>query len=133
MYFFLVPLTLMITLDKIKNEAILEESVHFLEKSGYQNIKADIKGYDKPKSYHKVGSTDHLGPDIEAESRGVKHYFEISVKSEQPQLLKSKWQFLDTLSKMKDYRFKIITRRGHYKFTQDMLDELHLDKHPIHL
>ena len=123
----------MITLDKIKNEAILEDSVHFLERSGYKNIKADMKGYDKPKSYHKVGSTDALGPDIEAESGGKKHYFEISVKSERRQLLKSKWQFLDTLSKMKDYRFKIITRRGHYKFTQDMLDELHLDKHPIHL
>lgn len=123
----------MITLDKLKNEEILKESVRYLERSGYQNIKADVAGYDKPKSYHKVGSTDALGPDIEAESNGTKHYFEISVKSEKPQLLKSKWQFLDTLSRMKDYRFKIITRRGHFKFTQDMLDELHLDKHPIHL
>jgi len=123
----------MITLDRIKNEAILVDSVHFLERGGYKNIKADMKGYDKPKSYHKVGSTDALGPDIEAESGGKKHYFEISVKSERPQLLKSKWQFLDTLSKMKDYRFKIITRRGHYKFTQDILDELRLDKNPIRL
>ena len=123
----------MITLDKIKNEAILEESVHFLERSGYQNIKADMEGYDKPKVYHKVGSTDALGPDIEAESGGKKHYFEISVKTERRQLLKSKWLFLDTISKMKDYRFIIITRRGHYKFTQDMIEELHLGKHPIHL
>jgi len=123
----------MITLDKIKNEAILEESVQFLERSGYKNIKVDMKGYDKPKAYHKVGCADALGPDIEAESNGKKHYFEISVKSEGRQLLKSKWQFLDTLSKMKDYRFKIITRRGHFKFTQDMLDELRLNKHPIHL
>jgi len=123
----------MITLDKIKYEAILEESVHFLEKGGYKNIKVDMKGYDKPKSYHKVGCDDSLGPDIEAESGGKKHYFEISVKSERRQLLKSKWRFLDSLSRMKDYRFKIITRRGHYKFTQDMLDEMHLNKHPIHL
>lgn len=123
----------MITLDKLNNKEILEDSVRYLERSGYQNIKADMEGYDKPKTYHKVGSKDALGPDIEAESGGTKHYFEISVKSEHPNLLKSKWQFLDTLSKMKDFHFKIITRRGHFKFTQDMLNDLHLDKHPIHL
>jgi len=123
----------MITLDKLNNKEILEDSVRYLERSGYQNIKADMEGYDKPKTYHKVGSKDVLGPDIEAESGGTKHYFEISVKSEHPNLLKSKWQFLDTLSKMKDFHFKIITRRGHFKFTQDMLNDLHLDKHPIHL
>ena len=123
----------MLTLDKINNEAILKESVDYLERSGYKNIKADLTGYEHPKSYHKVGSDIHLGPDIEAENNGTKHYFEICVKSDARQQLKSKWKFLATVSKMKDYRFKIITRRGHFKFTQEMMTDMHMDQHPIRL
>jgi len=123
----------MIAIDNKDSKKVLKESIAFLERQGFKNIKAHVKGYAMPKSYHKVGTSISVGPDIEAESGGEKHYFDISLKSEQPQLLKSKWRFLDTLSKMKDYRFKIITRRGHYKFTQDILDDLHLDKNPIHL
>jgi len=123
----------MIALDNLNNKEILKESITYLEKSGFENIKAEVVGYDSPKLYHKVGSDISMGPDIEAKRNGITHYFEISLKSEQPQLLKSKLQFLATVTKMKDYRLKVITRRGHLKFTQDMLADLHLDKHPIHL
>lgn len=121
------------TSDTKDNKEILKESVTYLEKSGFINIKADMVGYGTPKTYHKVGSDVSMGPDIEAERDGKIHYFEISLRSDKPQLLKSKLKFLATITKMKDYRFKLITRRGHFKFTQDMLADLHMDKHPIHL
>jgi len=123
----------MIAQDKLENNTFLKESLAYLEKSGYDNIKADIEGYETPKSYLKKGSDISITPDIVAEKGGRKHYFEIGLKSEEPKLLKSKWRFLDVLTRMKDDRFKIITRRGHYKFTQDMLDDLNLDKNPIKL
>lgn len=124
---------IMIALNDSTNKTILKESITYLEKSGFQNIKAEANGYDKPKSYHKVGTDISIGPDIEAERNGVTHYFEISLKSNHPEHLKSKLKFLATLTKMKDYRLKVITRRGHFKFTQDMLSDLHLDNHPIQL
>ena len=74
-----------------------------------------------------------ITPDIVADRAGIKHYFEISLKSEKPRLLKSKWQFLDTLTRMRNQRFKIITRRGHYKFTDEMLKDLNLEKNLIKL
>ncbi|MCX7548587.1 hypothetical protein OS188_11560 [Xanthomarina sp. F1114] len=123
----------MIAQDKLENEVFLKETLTYLENSGFSNIKADVEGYETPKSYLKKGSDITITPDIVAEKGGRKHYFEISLKSEKPKLLKSKWRFLDVLTRMKDDRFKIITRRGHYKFTQDMLDELNMDKNPIKL
>lgn len=123
----------MIAQDKLENQVFLKESLTYLEKLGYDNIKADAEGYETPKSYLKRGSDISITPDIVAEKGGRKHYFEIGLKSEEPKLLKSKWRFLDVLTRMKDNRFKIITRRGHYKFTQDMLDDLNLDKDPIKL
>lgn len=123
----------MTTLDKAENTKFIQESLSYLENLGYDNIQADIEGYETPKSYHKKGSDITITPDIVAEKAGRKHYFEISLKSEEPILLKSKWRFLDVLTRMKDHKFRIITRRGHYKFTQDMLDDLNLDKEPIKL
>ena len=121
----------MVQLDKKENEEVLLDTVQYLEKRGFEDIQADVEGYESPKSYTKVGSDISITPDLVAEREGVKHYFEVSLKSAEPNLLKSKWRFLDVLTRMKNHRFKIVTRRGHYKFTDDMLRDLNLDKDPI--
>ncbi|MEZ4778080.1 MAG: hypothetical protein R2786_01700 [Flavobacteriaceae bacterium] len=121
----------MIQIDKKENETILLETIQFLKNKGYENIKADVEGYETPKSYLKKGSDSIITPDIVAEREAVKYYFEVSLKSTEPNLLKSKWRFLDVLTRMKNHKFKIVTRRGHYKFTHDMLSDLNLDKNPI--
>jgi hypothetical protein len=119
--------------NKEENQEILLESLAYLEQRGFENIKADAEGYETPKSYHKKDSDVVITPDIVAERAGVKHYFEISLKTAKPRLLKSKWQFLDTITRMRNQRFKIITRRGHYKFTDEMLKDLNLEKNLIKL
>lgn len=123
----------MVQIDKAENIETLKESIEYLENRGYENIKADMEGYETPKAYHKKGSDIDVIPDITADRNGVKHYFEVSLKSEKPNLLKSKWRFLDVLTRMKNQKFKIITRRGHYKFTNDMLSDLNLEKKLIKL
>jgi hypothetical protein len=116
----------MIQADKDKYSDVLEDSISYLENRGFENIKADLDGYETPKSYNKVGSGITVTPDIVAMKEGRKHYFDIGLKSEKPKLLKSKWLFLKTLSNLKSHRFKLITKRGHYKFTQDMLEDINL-------
>ncbi|MAO09596.1 MAG: hypothetical protein CMC07_01540 [Flavobacteriaceae bacterium] len=123
----------MVQRDKQENDDVLKESVTYLENKGFENIKADIEGYETPKSYNKKGSDISITPDIVAERAGIKHYFEVSLKSDRTNLLKSKWRFLDVLTRMRNERFKIITRRGHYKFTNEMLDHLNMDKKLIKL
>ncbi|WP_347373602.1 hypothetical protein [Aequorivita sp. Q41] len=123
----------MVQTDREENQEILKESVTYLEHRGFEHIKAAIEGYETPKSYHKKDSDVVITPDIVADRAGIKHYFEISLKSAKPRLLKSKWQFLDTLTRMRNQRFRIITRRGHYKFTDEMLKDLNLEKNLIKL
>ncbi|MHA7842206.1 MAG: hypothetical protein ACX93I_02725 [Winogradskyella sp.] len=117
----------MISEDKKKYSEELSNSISYLENLGYNNIKADLEGYETPKSYHKRGSDIDITPDIVAEKEGRKHIFDLSLKSEKPKLLKSKWLFLNTLSQIKSYRFRLITTRGHYKFTNETIDAIHLD------
>lgn len=123
----------MTTKEKKENEEFLLESIEYLKRKGFENIRADVEGFEKPKSYHKKGSEISITPDIVAERAGIKHYFDISLKSGQPTLLKSKWRFLEVLTRMKNHRFKIITRKGHYKFTNEMLADLNLSKNMIKL
>jgi hypothetical protein len=122
----------MIKVDKSENKEFLEKSIHHLEATGFENIKADLEGYEKPKSYSRKGADEKITPDIVAVKNGRKYFFDISLKSEKPRLLKTKWLFLDTLSRMKSNRFRIITTRGHYKFTDTMLEDINLsNKEPI--
>ena len=103
-----------------------------MEARGFNNIKADMEGFESPKSYIKKSTGNPVTPDITATKNGRKYLFDISLKSEKPTMLKSKWVFLDTLSRMKSNRFRIITFRGHYKFTDTLLQELNLgNKQPI--
>ncbi|GGK27300.1 hypothetical protein GCM10007962_21920 [Yeosuana aromativorans] len=117
----------MIYTDKKKYSDILNESVSYLEQRGYENIKADTDGYETPKSFNKKGSDITITPDIVAEKEGRKHYFELSLKSDKPRLLKSKWLFLNTLSALKSSKFRLITTKGHYKFTNEMLSDINLN------
>ena len=122
----------MIRVDKTNNQDLLEQSVQHLSSRGFDNIKADMEGYESPKSYIRRKTGNPITPDITATKNGRKYLFDISLKSEKPTLLKSKWVFLDTLSRMKSNRFRILTFRGHYRFTQNLLSELNLgDKEPI--
>jgi hypothetical protein len=122
----------MVKIEKSENQEFLEKSINHLEATGFEDIKADMEGYETPKSYLRKGSDSKITPDIVAIKNGRKYYFEISLKSSKPRLLKTKWLFLDTLSRMNSNRFRIITTRGHYKFTDTMLEDINLtNKEPI--
>ncbi|WP_419213186.1 hypothetical protein ACNR9Q_03305 [Maribacter sp. X9] len=122
----------MVKVEKSENTEFLEKSIQHLEATGFENIKADMEGYETPKSYSRKGKDDNITPDIVAVKNGRKYYFDISLKSPKTRLLKTKWLFLDTLSRMNSNRFRIITTRGHYKFTDTMLEDINLsNKKPI--
>lgn len=121
----------MIAVDRENYKEFLNQTVTYLENRGFNNIRAALDGYENPKSFLKKGSDVVVTPDIVAQKMGIKYYFELSVKSEKPNLLKSKWMFLDALSKKNSSRFKIVTTKGHYKFTNTMLSDLNLEKNMI--
>lgn len=125
----------MIQIDKTddKNTEFLNETIEYLENKGFENIKADIEGYDTPISFTRKETGNSLTPDIVAEKRGIKYFFEVSLKSTKPKLLKSKWLLLDTLTRMKDYRFRIVTTKGHLSFTRDMIEQANLNKNYIRI
>jgi len=43
----------MVQADKLEGTEAIKESVAYLENKGFENIQADIEGYETPKSYLK--------------------------------------------------------------------------------
>jgi hypothetical protein len=122
----------MVKTEKLENIAFLEKSINHLATNGFENIQADMDGYETPKTYLRKGSDSKITPDSVAEKNGRSHFFDISLKSDNQTLLKSKWLFLETLSKIKSASFRVITTHGHIKFTDSMLADIHLEnKTPI--
>ncbi len=122
----------MVKVDKSENTEFLEKSIQYLEATGFEDIKADTEGFESPKSYIRKETGNKITPDITATKNGRKYFFEIGLKTEKPRLLKSKWLFLDTLSRMNSGIFRIITTKGHYRFTDTMLEDINLtNKTPI--
>lgn len=121
--------------DKEQQEKLelIKESIKYLEDRGYTNIKADLEGYETPKAYHQKNSDLVIAPHIVGERAGVKHYFNMSLKTENEELLRSKWKFFETISNMRQQRFNVVTKRGHFKFTEEMLASLNLTKDYIKL
>ena len=64
----------MVKVEKSENTAFLEKSIQHLEATGFENIKADIEGYETPKSYVRKGKDDNVTPDIVAIKNGRKYY-----------------------------------------------------------
>ena len=119
--------------DKQKNSTLLNDSIQYLEERGYEDIKADLDGYETPLSFTRQSDEKTITPDITATRNGVKHIFEIGVKSEKPRLLKTKWKLLDMLSEVKQQRFNVITTKGHIRFTQDMMSSLKMQNNMIRI
>lgn len=126
---------MIVMIKKIKqeNEEIIRNTIGFLENSGYENIKADIKGYENPKSFLMRGQNITVTPDIVAETNGKKHYIEIGYKTADKRLLKSKWKFLSTLSELKGRHFKVVSHKGHYGFTDRLIKEMGLELNVVRI
>ena len=122
----------MIGEEKKENKELLEKSISYLEEKGYTDIKVDLPGYTPPKSFVKKKGGLNIAADITARKDGRKYLFDIGLKSEKSKLLKSKWLLLDAVAQLKSNSFKIITTRGHVRFTEQLLQEVNLaHKSPI--
>lgn len=102
-------------------EETIQTIVERLEKTGYEDIKADIPDYEAP---NKIVSKDRdrfFIPDITAFKRGQKYYFEISRKNEDARKTARKWYVLDVLAKMKNGIFKVFIPYGSVKYTNTLM------------
>jgi len=115
-------------------DTTLEKVIEQVEKSGFSEIKAEYKDFDKPAAL--VSQKDDMSyiPDATGvNALGRKAYFEIGRKVKDTEKLASKWKLLETLANIKEGVFKIFVPHGSMKFTKEIVDKYQINAEIIKL
>lgn len=110
-----------------KEEKLLKKIVEKLENLGYEDIKADVEGYEVPSKLIRQNDDIEFIPDITATLNGRKYYFEIARKTKEEVKLVGKWKLLMTLAEMKEGGFKVFVPHGQMKFTKELMKNHNID------
>jgi len=108
-----------------KTEELLTHVIkNFVEKKGYKDIKSRL-GDEYPDTVRimRPNSKDYLEPDITATKNDFKNYFEIAIKTGETDRLVSKWMILSQLASRKGGYLHVIAPKGHYRFSEDLINK----------
>lgn len=104
-----------------------QEAIQWLNKFGFDELKADCEGYEAPAKLRNAASDSYFVPDITAQRDQSKSYFEISLKTDDIANLATKWKLLESMAKLRNGLFKIFAPRGHVRFTREMVEKYSID------
>lgn len=106
----------MVSIEEKKDH--IEKAIEYAKSKGFKEFKASLDDFDDPKSFTKVSSDKEILPDFTAKRGGKKHYFDISMKTDNVQPLITKWKLLSQLAEIKNSKLIIFAPRGHKAFTE---------------
>jgi len=111
----------------MEKEAYILEVVKYLKGRGFQDIKANVEGYETPVGYSLKTDEQKYIPDVTARQFAENSYFEVVLKTEPVSRTISKLRLLSTLAAAKSGKLFLMAPRGHFNFAKDMIAQ-----HQIH-
>jgi len=129
-YYFLLSIKLFIKMEDVKSEKIIARITNWIAKRGFEDIRANVDGYEAPTGFALKSEETMVTPDITAISYGTKSYFEIATKQDKRkdvQMLVSKWKLLSAMAKHKGGQLYLFAPRGHKQFTQDIIKDYSIE------
>lgn len=103
-------------------ECMITSIASYLDKKGYERIRADLTDFERPSRLMKKGSQDAYVPDLTARKNNGKCYFEIVNTTEEHKLRTiGKWQLLSTLAESQNGKFFVLVPYGKMSYTNRLL------------
>lgn len=109
--------------EQTKDEVLINEIADHLSQKGFEDIKADVEGYESPSRLVRQSDDFEFTPDVTANRKGRKYYVELAIKTDATRQLVTKWKLLATLAEMKAGKFQIFVPHGNMKFTRELLSQ----------
>lgn len=97
--------------------------VKWVESNGFERIRANIKGFEKPIAYEKQSDSDKFTPDATGYLMFEKSYFEIVLKTDDTERLATKLKLMSLLAAQRGGKLYVIAPKGHYLFGRKILKE----------
>lgn len=101
----------------------IEKAVEWVQSKGYNDIKAKTDDFEDPKGFTQSSTESIVAPDITAVFMGRKHYFDVSLKSDNKRQLVNKWKLLSHLASAKQGKLYLFAPHGHKAFTKRVVEE----------
>ena len=114
-------------LTEVKKPTLIKKVVDkVVSPRGFKKIKANVEDFDTPAKLQRERDEESYIPDITGVINGRKSYFELSLKTDKIRQVVTKWKLLSRIAGFKRGKLYLIVPRGHYAFTNRVLD-----KYPI--
>jgi hypothetical protein len=110
-------------MDKTKH---IEKTIAWAQKNGFQDIKANIEGYEQPFHYERASDNSKFVPDVTGKSYTKKCFFEVCLKAEDSQNHTSKLTLFNELAKMEGSKLYLMAPTGNLKFTKETIESANL-------
>ncbi len=115
-------------------EAYLKKAVKWVNTKAPNSFRSILEGYDDPIKYMSKATQEEFQADLSFVSRdGIKHYYVLALKDENPQKTVDKWEILSFIASMKKGQLHLLTPNGHKAFTEKIVNDHHIKAviHPI--
>lgn len=107
----------------MEKDGFIANVVKWAQSHGFKEIKANIEGYETPKSYERTHDNQVFTPDVTGTNMFNKHYLEVSMKTDKLMKDISKWKLLSELASMKGGKLYLMAPRGHVRYTRDVVSQ----------
>ena len=107
----------------MEKDGFIENVVKWAQSHGFKEIRANIEGYETPKSYERTQDNQVFTPDVTGVNMFNKHYLEVSMKTDKLMKDISKWKLLSELASMKGGKLYLMAPRGHVRYTRDIVSQ----------
>ncbi|HEV7347277.1 hypothetical protein [Telluribacter sp.] len=117
----------------MNKEGFIPNVINWAESHGFNSIRANIEGYEKPVSYERANDSELFTPDVTAVNMYNKHYLEVAMKSDANRGSISKWKLLSELAGMKGGKLYLMAPRGHVRFAREMVTQYNIQAEVVQM
>lgn len=117
----------------MEKAGLIPQVITWARSHGFENIKANIEGYEKPISYERSQDSEMFTPDVTAVNMYTKHYLEVAMKSDATRSSISKWKLLSQIAGMKGGKLYLMAPRGHVRFARDMVSQYNIQAEVVQM
>ena len=103
-------------------EKYLKQAIDWVSKKPISDLKSIHEDHEDPKAFIRKGSEEKVQADLSFYMNGgCKYYSDISLKTENPQKLVTKWKLLSLMASLKRGKLFLLAPKGHKMFTQNLV------------
>ena len=117
----------------MNKEAYIQRVADWAKARGFNDIKANTEGYDKPITYGRQQDGEAFVPDVTGKQFEQKSYFEVILKTDDVNKLTSKLKLLGQLAAARGGSLYLMVPKGNLPFAKTLVTNTRITAEMVNL